>query len=120
MLTCGPNGQMMVMEPAYLKLAPGDTVNFVPADPSHNAQSVSIPDGASSFTTPMGQATKVTFEQEGVYVYKCLPHLPLGMVGIIQVGKAVIIAQTQEFITGFKTGIAMNKERIDQYIKQVK
>ena len=120
MLTSGANGQIMVMEPAYLKIAPGDTVNFVPADPSHNAQSVSIPAGASSFATPMGKEGKVTFGKEGVYVYKCLPHVTLGMVGVIQVGKAVNLEQTKQFLTGFKSTIAMNKDRVDQYIAQVK
>lgn len=28
----------------------------------------------------------VSLSQEGVYVYKCVPHLKMNMTGIIQVG----------------------------------
>lgn len=30
----------------------------------------------------------MTFEKEGFYPYKCLPHVGMGMVGLIQVGEA--------------------------------
>ena len=120
MVTSGANGQIMVMEPGYLKIAKGDTVNFVPSDPSHNAQSISIPVGAEKFTTPMGKPTKVNFNQEGVYVYKCLPHVPLGMVGVIQVGNAVNLEQTIADVAKIKVTIALNKERLDKYMALVK
>jgi hypothetical protein len=35
----------------------------------------------------------VTFTAPGVYGYKCLPHLGMGMVGVIQVGPASNKAQ---------------------------
>ena len=120
MMTSGANGQIMVMEPGYLKIAMGDTVNFVPSDPSHNAQSMSIPKGAENFTTPMGKSAKVSFTQEGVYLYKCLPHVPLGMVGVIQVGNAVNLEQTKTDLVKIKSSIAMNKDRIEKYMAQVK
>jgi len=120
LLTSASNGQMMMMDPGFLKIAPGDSVNFVPADSSHNAMSVSIPQGATAFNTPMGKATVIEFTQKGVYVYKCLPHLPLGMVGIIQVGQASNLAQVNADIVALKPQIAMNKERLDQYMAQVK
>ncbi len=87
MLNRGAAG-MMVFEPAYLEVAPGDTVTFVPTDPSHNAESLPgmTPAGAEPFKGKMNQPVTVTFEQEGVYGYKCLPHLALGMVGVVVVG----------------------------------
>ena len=48
MLNKGSDGEIMVFEPAFLKVAPGDTVTFVPTDPSHNSESIPdmIPEGA--------------------------------------------------------------------------
>lgn len=50
MLNRGQSGPM-VYEPAYLRLAPGDTVRFMPTQPSHNAATIDgmIPDGATPF-----------------------------------------------------------------------
>ncbi|NRA60089.1 MAG: pseudoazurin [Psychrobium sp.] len=120
MLTSGANGQMMVMEPAFIKIAKGDTVKFVPSDATHNAQSYSVPAGAASFMTPMGQTASVTFSQDGVYLYKCIPHLPLGMVGVIQVGKAVNLAQAKQDSVKLKALMALNKERLDKIMAQIK
>ena len=117
--TSGAGGQMMVMEPGFIKIEKGDIINFVPSDASHNAQSVSTPGKAKAFTTPMGKATKITFNEEGVYIYKCLPHLTLGMVGVIQVGKSVNLDEAKQAATTLNTSIAMNKTRMADYIAQV-
>ena len=119
LVTAGSDGQLMVMEPGYLNIAAGDTVNFVPADATHNAQSVSVPDGAEAFLTPMGKPTKVIFSEQGVYIYKCVPHLTMGMVGVIQVGDAVNIAAAKKSAKKLKRTIAMNKDRLATYMKQV-
>lgn len=81
---------MMVFEPAVVEIAPGDTVRFVAADPSHNAESIPgmMPEGAETFRTPFNKTAEVTFDVPGVYGYKCLPHYALGMVGVIKVGDA--------------------------------
>lgn len=87
MLNRGEAG-MMVFEPAVLDIEPGDTVRFVPTDRGHNAETIRgmLPDGAEPFRGGMGQEFTVTFEQEGVYGYQCLPHYGMGMVGLILVG----------------------------------
>lgn len=81
-------GRAMQFEPAYLKVAPGDTVTFVAKDKGHNSEAAKemIPDGAEAWKGKMNEEVKVTFTTEGVYGYKCAPHLGLGMVGLIQVG----------------------------------
>ena len=90
MLNKGTQGSFMVFEPAFVKIAPGDSVSFVPTDPAHDA--VSLPDmtpaGAQPFAGKLGQPLTVKFTAEGLYGYKCVPHLSMGMVGLIQVGKA--------------------------------
>lgn len=87
MLNKGKAG-VMVFEPALVKVAPGDTVTFLPIDKSHNAESIAgmIPAGAAAFKGKMSQPLKVTFSKPGVYGYKCLPHYALGMVGLVVVG----------------------------------
>ncbi|MEO5772797.1 MAG: pseudoazurin [Sphingomicrobium sp.] len=91
MLNKGSDGKLMVFEPAFLKVAPGDKVTFVPTNPGHNAESISgmAPAGGAAFKGKLNQPLTVTFGKEGLYGYKCLPHAGMGMVGLVQVGKAV-------------------------------
>lgn len=74
-------------DPAFIKIAPGDTVHFV-AESGHNAESIAgmIPDGAQPFAGPTGQDLIVRLTVPGVYGYRCEPHSHLGMVGLIVVG----------------------------------
>ena len=90
MLTRGPNGESMVFEPAFIKAAPGDTVTFLPTEPGHNSESIPefIPEGAEGWKGNINQEVTVTLTAEGLYVFRCLPHYGLGMVGVIQVGES--------------------------------
>lgn len=89
MLNSGEDG-LMVFEPSYIHVQPGDTVTFVPTDPSHNAESIPgmLPEGAEPFKGEINKEISVTFEEEGVYGVKCMPHYGMGMVGVVQVGEA--------------------------------
>lgn len=89
MLNKGAAGTM-VFEPSALKVAPGDTVTFIPTDKGHNAETIKdmLPEGAEPFKGAMGKEVVVTFTAEGVYGVKCAPHLGMGMVALIQVGDA--------------------------------
>src|SRR5690606_28680549 len=51
MLNKGADKQTMVFEPAFLAIAPGDTVRFIPTDKGHDAQTLPgmLPDGAQAF-----------------------------------------------------------------------
>ncbi|MCJ2141658.1 pseudoazurin [Methylobacterium sp. E-066] len=86
-LNSGPGG-MMVFDPAFVKIQPGDTVRFVPTDKGHNAELIKgmAPEGAPSFKTVVGKEETVTFEKPGLYGFKCAPHYIMGMVGLIEVG----------------------------------
>lgn len=88
MLNAGSDGQPMVFEPAYLEVAPGDTVTFVNAQGAHNAQSIDtmLPDGAESFVGGMNQDVSFTPTEAGLYGIKCMPHYGAGMVALIKVG----------------------------------
>ena len=88
MLNKGAAGAM-VFEPALVKIAPGDTVKFVPTDKSHNAETVPemLPAGAEPFIGKLNEQVDVTFKQNGVYGIKCKPHYGMGMVALILVGE---------------------------------
>ena len=63
MLNKGTEG-MMVFEPSFLKIAPGDTVRFVATDKGHNVLSIEgmSPEGAAPFQGKMNEDVTVTFE----------------------------------------------------------
>lgn len=81
-------GHTMQFEPAFLKVAPGDTVHFVAKDKGHDSESLKdgIPAGAEAWKGKISQDVSVTLTQPGLYAYRCTPHFALGMVGLIQVG----------------------------------
>jgi pseudoazurin len=90
MLNKGSDGKLMVFEPAFIKVAPGDTVKFVATQKGHNAESVAgmVPAGGAAFKGKINEEIVVRFAKPGVYGYKCLPHVGMGMVGLVQVGAA--------------------------------
>ncbi len=91
MLNKGPEGLPMQFDPAFLKIEPGDTVKFVATDKGHNAETIleMIPEGAETWKGKINEEITITFNEEGIYGYKCMPHFAMGMVGIIQVGDDV-------------------------------
>ncbi|OKH86745.1 pseudoazurin [Thalassospira sp. TSL5-1] len=80
--------QVMVFEPDHLRLAPGDSVKFVPTSKGHNAETVKdrIPEGAKPFAGKISKEIEVTFDTEGFYAVECKPHYAMGMVMTIVVG----------------------------------
>ena len=92
MLNKGSDGEAWQFDPAFIKISPGDSVTFIPADKGHNSESLSdiIPSGAEPWKGKLNKPLTVTYTEEGLYVYKCLPHVGLGMVGIIQVGDSTV------------------------------
>lgn len=87
LLNKGADG-VMVFEPGFVKVAPGDTVTFVPTDKSHNVETFKglIPDGATEFKSKPNEQYQAKFDVPGAYVVKCTPHAGMGMVALIQVG----------------------------------
>lgn len=89
MLNRGADGAM-VYEPDHLQIAAGDTVRFLPTQSGHNAASLPglLPEGAHAFKSKINQPFEQTFTVPGLYGIQCIPHLAMGMVMLIQVGKA--------------------------------
>ncbi|MBX3017371.1 MAG: pseudoazurin [Bdellovibrionaceae bacterium] len=119
MLNSGKAGPM-VFEPDYVKLEVGDSVVFKPADLSHNSASSLVPTGAKPWVGVADKPLTVKFDKEGVYIYKCDPHLVMAMVGVIQVGRPVnkdaAIAEEAKLAASF----VMNKDRLKKALASVK
>ena len=77
-----------VFSPDFVRIKPGDVINFVASDKGHQVYSVPgmIPEGAEPFDAKMSEDIKVTFTVSGVYVVACRPHMIMGMIGIVLVG----------------------------------
>ena len=88
MKTTGQGGAM-VFEPMFIRAMPGDTVKFIPADPTHNAETIPnmLPAGATGGAGAIGKEFDLKVTTPGVYGIKCKPHYSMGMVALIQVGK---------------------------------
>lgn len=121
MKNMGAEGSM-VFEPGFLKVAVGDTVTFEPTDPGHNSESISglVPEGAAGWKGGFGQKTTVTIDKEGVYVYKCMPHAMMAMVGVIQAGNATNLDKVKADSKTLSATFVMNKDRLNNYLSQAK
>jgi len=97
MLNKGSDGGAMVFEPALVKIAPGDTVKFIATDKGHNAETIKgmLPDGAAAFVGKSGEDVSVSFDKDGIYGIKCLPHYGMGMVAMIVVGTPANLDQAK-------------------------
>lgn len=85
---CTDTNAVNVFEPAILHINPGDSVQFLATDPSHNSASKRgmIPEGAAPWNGAVDEELSVTLTVPGIYGYICLPHYEWGMVGLIVVG----------------------------------
>ncbi|MEI9927731.1 MAG: pseudoazurin [Sphingomonas sp.] len=113
------NGTLMVFDPGYLAIRPGDSVKFVAADKGHNAESIAgmAPAGAAPFRGRINEEIVVTFAVPGLYAVKCLPHFGMGMVALIQVGAATNKAQIAAAANALP---AAAKARISALLAQVR
>ena len=119
MKNSGKDG-IMVFEPAILNVEVGDTVHFVPTDVSHNSELIDglSPEGSVTWKGPLNQKVSVTIDKEGVYVYKCLPHISLAMVGVIVAGEPTNLEDIKEKSKSIK--FAVHKDRLSNYLSQIK
>jgi pseudoazurin len=75
-------------KPGLVKVNVGDTVKWVATSPGHNVAFVQggVPAGVALFSSGFQKEITFKFEKPGIYLYKCTPHLGLGMVGLVVVG----------------------------------
>ena len=119
MLDIGSDKATMVFEPAVLKIAPGDTVTFIPTNKGHNVESKVIPEGAEAFKSELDEKYSVKLEKEGVYVYVCPPHSMMNMAGVIQVGEATNMEAVQKALPKLERRAMSNKGRLTKYVEEL-
>ena len=112
--------QRMLFKPGVLRVAPGDTVKFVSANPGHNAQSINgmTPEGAEEFRGRVNEEIEVTFDVEGTYGYVCLPHQTMGMIGFILVGDFTTnLEEVREAASGLRG--RDTTRRVEEYLAEI-
>ena len=119
MLDIGSDKAPMVFEPAVLKIAPGDTVTFIPTNKGHNVESKIVPEGAETFKSELDEKYSVKLEKEGVYVYVCPPHSMMNMAGVIQVGEATNMEAVQKALPKLERRAMSNKGRLTKYVEEL-
>lgn len=119
MLNFGKDGSM-VFEPAYLNVAVGDTVVFEPTNSGHHVRSLSIPEGVTSFRSPLDEKFTLKIEKEGLYFYDCPPHLMMAMIGLIQAGKPVNREAVEKSMKQNRGRMMSNGKRVDALLQAIR
>ncbi|MEL7445133.1 MAG: plastocyanin/azurin family copper-binding protein [Pseudomonadota bacterium] len=79
-----PTG-MQVFKPKLVTAKVGDTVKFVPTDPTHQSSSLAsmVPEGVRGWEGEINQEVSYVLPKPGIYGYQCVPHYAAGMIGLI-------------------------------------
>ncbi|TRD11982.1 pseudoazurin [Erythrobacter insulae] len=76
---------MQVFKPRLVTAKVGDTVRFIPTDPTHQSSSIAsmLPEGAAGWEGEINKEVSYVLPKPGIYGYQCVPHYAAGMVGLI-------------------------------------
>ena len=88
MLTRDPDGGgMQAFKPSIITAKVGDTIKFIPTDPTHQSSSIAgmLPEGARGWKGEINKEVSYVVPKPGIYGFECVPHYAAGMVGIIVV-----------------------------------
>ena len=87
MLNKRDDGKRMVYSVEVAKIDKGQTITWVAKDKGHNVEMIKGPDGATlPKKSKLNKDVSITFDTPGIYLYKCTPHVGMGMIGIVVVG----------------------------------
>ena len=71
----------------FIHINVGDTVEWLPTNEGHNVEFIMTPTMVPlPEKSKMNEPLSVIFQEAGIYVYGCTPHLNTGMLGLIVVG----------------------------------
>jgi len=121
MLTNGSDGQMRVFEPALVRVAVGDTIDFLPIDRAgHTSVSIFWPDGATPWHAKPDAELKVKIEKPGIYLVVCEAHETMGMVAVIVAGAPVNLEEARKRARQESKKMLINKDRFERLLAEVK
>ena len=70
-----------------IRINVGDSVEWLPTNKGHNVEFIMTPTMVSlPEKSKMNEPYSMIFQEAGIYVYGCTPHLNTGMLGLIVVG----------------------------------
>jgi len=111
----------LAFAPGFVQAKVGDTIVFEPTQTGgHSTVSLLVPAGAQAWSGAPDKETRVTLSAEGIYLYACAAHKMMGMVGVIQVGKPVNLAEAKKAAKGESLRFVLNKDRFDKELAQIK
>jgi len=119
MTDSSPTEGKLAFEPSFVKANVNDTIVFSPANPGHNSRSLLAPSGAQPWKSSFDKEFRVKLEKEGIYLYVCDAHKDMGMVGVVQVGKAINLEEAKKIATEESATMVMNKNRFAKAFDQV-
>jgi len=119
MLDSSPTEGLFVFEPGFVKADVNDTLVFIPSNPAHNSRSIFSPEGAQPWKGPYNKEFRVKLENEGIYLYICEAHKNMGMVGVVQVGKAANLDEARKKASEESATMVMNKDRFAKALGKV-
>lgn len=91
-----PSG-LQVFKPRIVNAKVGDTIKFIPTDPTHQSVSIDgmLPEGVTGWEGKVNEEVSYVIPKEGVYGYKCTPHYAAGMIGLVVVGEGDALANVE-------------------------
>lgn len=113
-------GVVTQWKPMIAYAQPGDTLRFKNMT-GHDTQTIDgmIPEGAEGWKSDLGaEGFAATVEQEGVYVYKCNPHITTGMVGVVVVGDGRPPANLEEAKAALDS-VKVGKNMVNRVFKKL-
>lgn len=81
------SSKLQVYKPRLVTANVGDTIKFLPTNPTHQSSSIDgmLPAGVEGWEGKINEEVSYVIPAAGVYGYKCVPHYAAGMVGLIVV-----------------------------------
>jgi len=95
------SGEQHVFKPRLVSAQVGDTIRFIPTEPSHQSSSIAamLPDVARGWEGEVNDEISYVLPAAGIYGFQCVPHYAAGMVGVVIVegeGKLDNLARARE------------------------
>jgi pseudoazurin len=110
-------GEVTQWKPLVTFARTGDTLRFKGMT-GHDTETIEgmLPEGATPWKSALGEeGFSAILDKDGVYIYKCNPHMSTGMVGVVVVGDArppANLAQVEAALPNVKIGRNMVQRAI--------
>lgn len=108
-------------EPGFVKAKVADAIIFEPITKGgHSSAALLVPAGAHAWSGAADKEMRVTLDTDGIYLYACVAHKMMGMVGVIQVGMPVNLEDANRAASVESAKFVMHKDRFEKELAQVK